>query len=116
MFNGIPCVAGKASRVEDSDFISISKLEKENQDRMPRHDWWRKQYRNNRYLDSLSDEALLSHGSRLLSVMTPHFLKDGYKLPFEQVAQLMEGWTHFLEEAKIRGLDLKKMPKPRLAI
>jgi hypothetical protein len=43
--------------------------------------------------------------------MTPHFLKDGQKLPFEQVAQFMEGWTHFLEEAKIRGLDLKKMPK-----
>jgi hypothetical protein len=47
--------------------------------------------------------------------MTPHFLEGGHKLPFEQVAQFMEGWTHFLEEAEIRGLDLKKMPKLELA-
>lgn len=49
------------------------------------------------------------------ALMTPHFLKDGHKLPFEQVAQFMEGWTHFLEEAKIRGLDLRKMQKPEMA-
>lgn len=114
-FNGVPYVTGHAKKIADSDFIRLSELEKEAQDRMSRHELWRKQYRNKRYLNSLSDDAVLSHGSMLLSFMTPHFLKDGYKLPFEQVAQFMEGWTHFLEEAKIRGLDLKKMPKPKLA-
>jgi hypothetical protein len=103
------------NKITDSDFIRLSELEKEDQDRMPRHELWRKQYRNKRYLNTLSDEAVLVHGAKLLSFMTPHFLKDGQKLPFEQVAQFMEGWTHFLEEAKIRGLDLKKMPKLKLA-
>jgi len=103
-FNGVPYVIGEAKKITDSNFIRLSELEKEDQDRMPRHELWRKQYRNNRYLNSLSDEAVLSHGARLLSFMTPHFLKGGHKLPFEQVAQFMEGWTHFLEEAKIRGI------------
>lgn len=114
-FNGVPYVTGETKKIAGSDFIRLSELEKEHQYRMLRHELWRKQYRNKRYLNSLSDEVVLSHGARLLSFMTPHFLKDGHKLPFEQVAQFMEGWTHFLEEAKIRGLDLKKMPKLELA-
>ena len=114
-FNGIPYVTGEAKKIDDSDFIRLSELEQENQYPMLRHEQWRKQYRNKRYLNSLSDEAVLSHGAKLLSFMTPHFLKDSQNLSFEQVAQFMEGWTHFLEEAKIRGLDLKKMPKLKLA-
>lgn len=114
-FNGVPFVTGEAKKIADSDFIRLSELEKEDQGRMLRHELWRKQYRNKRYLNSLSDEAVLVHGARLLSFMTPHLLKDGHKLPFEKVAQFMEGWTHFLEEAQIRGLNLKKMQKLKLA-
>ena len=114
-FNGVPYATGEIKKIADSDFIGLSELESEHQDRMPRHELWRKQYRSKPYLNSLSDEAVLAHGARLLSFMTPHFLKDGHKLPFEQVAQFMQGWTHFLEEVNIRGLDLKKMQKPELA-
>lgn len=110
-FNRVPYVTRKTKKIADSDFVRLSELEKEDQGPLSRHELWRKQYRSKPYLNSLSDEAVLTHGARLLSLMTPHFLKDGHKLPFEQVAQFMEGWTHFLEEAKIRGLDLKKMPK-----
>lgn len=110
-FNGVPYVIGDAKDIADHNFIRLSDIENKDQDRMPRHELWRKQYRSRRYLSSLSDEAVLAHGAKLLSFMAPHFLKDGYKLPFEKVAQFMEGWTHFLEEVKIRGLDLKKMPK-----
>ena len=42
-------------------------------------------------------------------------MKDGPKIPFEKMAEFMVGWTHFLEEAHIRGLDFKKMPKIKLA-
>jgi hypothetical protein len=111
-FNGVPYITGKSTKIADSDFINLNKSENEHQDSiLSQHELWRKQYRNKPYLNSLSDEAVQSHGSRLLSFMTPPFLKDGYKLPFEQMAQFMEGWTHFLEEAKIRGLDLKELQK-----
>lgn len=110
-FNGVPYVTREAKKIADSDFIRLSKLEKEDQGHIRRYELWRKQYRNKRYLNSLSDEAVLFHGARLLAFMTPHFLKGGHRLSFEQVAQFMEGWTHFLEEVHIRELDLKKMPK-----
>lgn len=110
-FNGVPYVTNDIGKIANFDFIRLSGLEKEHQQLIPRHELWRKQYRNNPYLKSLSDDAVLSHGDRLLFFMTPHFLKDGDRTPFEQIAQFMEGWTHFLEEVRIRGLDLRKLSK-----
>lgn len=101
-------------RISDSDFIRRSELGKEHQQVKPRYEIWRQEYRQNPYLRSLSDDAVLIHGSRLFHFMTPNFLKDGIDLPFDKMAQFMKGWTHFLEEANFRGLDLKKMPKVKL--
>lgn len=114
-FNGVPYATSDIGKIADSDFIRLSELEKEHQQFIPRHELWRKQYCNNPYLKSLSDDAVLTHGARLLRFMTPHFLKDGYRITSDQMAQFMEGWTHFLEEVRIRGLDMKKMPKMELA-
>ncbi len=108
-FNGVPYVTANMGKIVDSAFIRRSKLEKEHQQFMPRSELWRKQYRNNPYLKSLSDDAVLTHGARLLSFMTPNFLKNGSRIPFDQMAQFMEGWAHFLEEISIRGIDMKKM-------
>lgn len=108
-FNGVPYVTANMGKIADSAFIRLSELEKEHQQFMPRHELWSKQYRNNPYLKSLSDDAVLTHGAKLLSFMTPNFLKNGSRIPFDQMAQFMEGWTHFLEEVRIRGLDMKKM-------
>jgi hypothetical protein len=33
--------------------------------------------------------------------MAPHFLVDGKKLPIAKTAELMERWTHVLEEADL---------------
>lgn len=114
-FNGIPYTTADIRKISDSDFIRLSELDKEHEPLKPRHEIWRKQYRNSPYLRSLSDDAVLNHGARLLKFMAPGFLKDGPKLPFDQMAQFMEGFTHFLEEVRFRGLDLKKMPKLEIA-
>lgn len=109
-FNGVSYVAADIGKIVDSNLISLSEIEKEHQQFMPKQELWRKQYNNNRYMNSLSDSAVLIHGARLLFFMSPNFLKNGYRIPFDQMTQLMEAWTHFLEEAQIRGLDLKNMP------
>jgi hypothetical protein len=109
-FNNIPLVTGNVKNIRDLDFVTLSKLEEEHQQFLPRHEVWRKGYRTAPYLRSLSDEAVLEHGARLINLMAPNFMKGGTKIPFEQMAQHMEGWTHFLEESEFRGLDLKKMP------
>lgn len=114
-FNGVPYVTADIRKIADPDFIHLSELEKEHQQFKPRHELWRQWYRNDPYLISLSDDTVLAHGARLLSFMAPNFLKDGHRIPFEKMAQFMEGWTHFLEEARFRGLDLKKMPKIDIA-
>ncbi len=114
-FNGIPYITANIDKITDSDFIHLSELEKEHQQFKPRHELWRQRYRDDPYLRSLPDDAVLAHGARLLSFMAPNFLKEGHRIPFEKMAQFMEGWTHFLEEARFRGLDLRKMPKMELA-
>ena len=114
-FNNIPYIAADVKKISDSSFIRLSELEKDHQQLKPRHELWRQQYRNNPYLRSLSDDDVLVHGAKLLRLMAPNFLKGGPKIPFDKMAQFMEGWTHFLEEVIFRGLDLKKMPKVEFA-
>jgi hypothetical protein len=74
-----------------------------------RHEVWRRAYRTHPYLRSLSEEDFLEHAVRILTAMTPHFLVGGQKLPKATVAEFMEGWTHILEEAEHRRLDMKKL-------
>ncbi len=73
------------------------------------HEVWRRAYRGHPYLRSLSEEDFLQHAVHILTAMTPHFLVGGQKLPEVKVAELMERWTHILEEAKHRRLDMKKL-------
>ena len=109
-FNNIPLVTGNVKNIRDINFVTLSKLEEEHQRFLPRHEVWRKGYRIAPYLRSLSDEAVLEHGARLIGLMAPNFMKGGSKIPFKQMTHYMEGWTHFLEESEFRGLDFKKMP------
>lgn len=110
-YNKIPLLKGKTNRISDSDFMLLAEMEQQQEQSKPRHEIWRQRYRDAPYLRSLADDAVLSHGARLFSLMAPSFLKGGTKMPAESMAQFMEGWTHFLEEVRIRGLDLKRMPK-----
>ncbi len=114
-FNGVPFATADIREISDSHFVPLSELEKENKPLKPRHEIWRMQYRSRPYLRSLSDEDVLNHGARLIKLMATGFLKDDPKISFDQMAQSMEGFTHFLEEARFRGLDMKKMPKLDIA-
>ncbi len=78
---------------------------------MPRHQTWRRQYETEPYLRHLCDDAVLAHGGALVQKLMPHFIKDGPGYAAEVVMPLMEQFTHFLEEASFRALDLRKMPK-----
>jgi hypothetical protein len=94
-FNGVSFATTDIRKISDSYFISLSELDKENEPLKPRYEIWRKQYRTRPYLRSLSDDDVLNHGARLIKLMAPGFLKDGPKIPFDVMAQFMEGFTHF---------------------
>lgn len=101
---------GRLQNFEDVNFKKQSAERIDNrQESLARHDMWRRAYRTQPYLRSLSETDFLEHSARMLATMTPHFLIGGSKLPHATVARLMEGWTHILEEAEHRSLDLKKL-------
>ena len=108
-FNGFPFCTINTRKISDADFIGISEFDKEKKSFGPRHEIWNKQYGNNPYLRTVSDEALLCHGTKLLKFMAPGLMKDGIKIPYDQMSQFTKGFSDFLEEARFRGLDLKKM-------
>jgi hypothetical protein len=109
-FNNVPYATAELKKISDSNFIRLSELEDEHQEIKPRHEWWRTNYRNSPYLRSLPDDAVLMHGARIMNLMAPNFLKkNNSKISPDKMAEFMEGWTHFLEEVKFRGLDMKKM-------
>lgn len=78
---------------------------------LPRHEVWRRQYRERPYMRALGDEGVLARGADILKRLVPHFLKEGPGYLPERDNPLMEQFTHFLEEAGFRALDFRDMPK-----
>lgn len=74
-----------------------------------RQDLWIREYQNNPYLRNLSTDDFLRHTAKIFNAMTPHFLKDGKKLKEADIKELIMGWTHTLEEAKYRNMNMKKL-------
>ena len=102
-------------RLQNFDGVNFKKQSlKQNDNRqasLARHETWRRRYRAQPYLRSLSETDFIEHSARILTTMMPHFLIGGKKLPHATVAHLMEGWTHILEEAEHRNLDMKKLQR-----
>ena len=101
------------SRIQNFDGLKFKKQPaelKDDEKRPPvRYEMWRQAYRMRPYLRSLSETDFLEYSAEITTTMMPHFLIGGQKLPHAKVAQLMERWTHILEEAEYRRLDMRKL-------
>ena len=109
-FNGVPFVSTSDIKVDDINFKTFTSEKKENRKFYPRQEIWELEYRKNPYLRTFSDEAVLAHGARLRDLIGKLMLKNAPRIPKEKMGEFFEGFTHFLEECKFRGLDLKEMP------
>jgi hypothetical protein len=76
-------------------------------DKLPRHEWWRRNYRDNPYLRELSEDVLLERGVTIIAGMLPYMLKGTVKPSRNRFRWLTERWTHFLEEMNHRGIDMR---------
>jgi hypothetical protein len=74
---------------------------------LTRQQSWVNDYRTNRYLKSLSDNDLIEHARQIANVLRPHFLVNGVRLQDTALHDALRGWTHALEEAASRALDLR---------
>ena len=104
---------GGVAHVAEEDF----KWEdfKENSQKKPppktRSDVRRAWYNQTRYMSNLSDEEVIQRGAKIIDTITPYVMKGGPCLPKEQLGELFLQFGDFMEEANLRGLDLKGMEK-----
>jgi len=59
-------------------------------------------------LRSFNKDELLDFGQKILRELTPQFLKGTPKKPLDKIGEVLERWTHFLEEINIRGIDMRE--------
>lgn len=109
--NGGITVEGNAPDPSAIKFVPMKDATAAPPEQLPRHEWWRRQYRARPYMRVLSDDELLARGADILQRVTPHFLKGGPNSPVDVIGRLMEEFTHFIEEMNHRGIDMRRIPK-----
>ena len=93
-----------------SDFISVNSKGKSDNEPLKKYEVWEASYRENPYLRLLSNEDVLKIGSATVNALMSCFLK-GRHHDSVSAKKFMILWTHFFEEARERGLNLKGMRK-----
>ena len=108
-YNGGGVAHFNAENFNWSDFVES----KENTEpkHITRSEARRAWYGQNRYLSNMSDEQVTRHGAKIIDTITPYVMKGGPQLPQNQLGELFFQFGDFIEEAKLRGLDLKEMKK-----
>lgn len=75
----------------------------------PRPERWRIDYRRNPYLRHHTEEQLREVFSKLMPAIAAGFLKGAKPEQQKTATALSEQFTHFQEELRARGLDLRKV-------
>jgi uncharacterized protein YecA (UPF0149 family) len=60
------------------------------------------------YLRALNKEGMVQYAKDLMSELTPGLLKGATRQQQERMRQLMEPWTHLLEEINLRGMSMRE--------
>lgn len=107
-FNGAPLIRMEGGYLDNINFQSMKKKRQKTAETIPRHEMWRRQYRRRPYLRALSKQELMEYFERLLTAMGPGFLKGATEKQRSLMTELMEPWTHFLEEVNLLGLDMRE--------
>jgi hypothetical protein len=107
-YHGVPLVTMKGGVLDEVKFESIKKAGSRPDGKIRRQDMWRRQYRLRPYLQSLSKQELIEYFGRLMSAMKPGLLKGGSEEQKAKMREMMEPWTHLLEEINRRGMDMRE--------
>ena len=107
-FDGQPLITVDADKAVALQFRKLSDDAKEQKGPTTVQEYWEWEYRRRPYLRALSKEDLLQVGRRVFEEMTPNFLKGVPKAPQDQIQRLMMQFTHFLEEMRFRGIDMRE--------
>jgi len=103
-FNNSPLVRSDATLLTETSF----KRKSERPTGPLTHEQrWRANYRARPYLANLDDDAVRAFGRQAFVDLMPYFKTGGPRKSIAEMEPLMEQWTHFLEEAAYRALDMR---------
>ena len=108
-YNGLPFFQLGGDQLEKIEFESIEEEKKLSAKEMTRHEIWRMQYTQQPYLSGLNEEELARYAEQLISALAPGLLKGATEEQKQRMMELLEPWTHFLEEVNLRGLDMREL-------
>ena len=110
-FERKPLIPIESEDIPKLGFRRFSEEAKEPWWPMKRHEYWSLLYRRRPYLRQLSEDDLLEFGAKALEEIGARFIKGAPKTPMEEMEPMMIRWSHFLDEAHHRALDLRKLVK-----
>ncbi|MEA9776424.1 hypothetical protein [Xanthomonas campestris] len=105
-FNGSPMLSHDSTLLSD---LRVMRQSDNHVGPMTREQLWRENYRANPYLAQLDDNAVREFGHQSAMSLVPYFTKDGPRRPLVELEPLIQRWAHFLEEASMRGLNMRGM-------
>lgn len=108
-FEGVPLVRIETEMFPKLSFERISRKKEEKPKPLTPDEYWRGEYRHSPYLRDLTKKDLLHYGGKLLEDIGPRFLKDAPQTPKDYLSDLMARFTHFLEEANFRAIDMREL-------
>lgn len=108
-FNNVPLRYASIEKLAEIPFRSAKPDKAIPPDKLKRHEQWEQLYEKAPYLRSLSDDEVFEHGSTVFQLLTPYFLKDGPRVPMEQLEPLFVKWSDFLQESRHRGLNIRHL-------
>jgi SEC-C motif len=107
-FDGQPLFDIKGEDVSKLTFEPLPQPRKRKTS-VTRQELWRMQYQGKPYLRGLQKEDLLHYGRRLFEDIGPRFLRGAPRTPARYIGELMERFTHLLEEINFRAIDMREL-------
>ncbi len=74
-----------------------------------RQDLWSLQYKQNPYLRPMDKESFLLYGAKVFERLSTSMIKGGPRIPVEERHELMERFSHVMDEMGFRGIDMREM-------
>jgi hypothetical protein len=107
-FNNAPHYdLGELKTTRDLKTLSVAEYKKGQEKRIPRHESWRRYYRWNPYFHSFDEKKMKWMFKIIMEGCANGILKGATQKQKDDTHFWMETFTHFLEELRNRGMDLK---------
>jgi hypothetical protein len=109
VFNNTPLRHASVEQIADMPFRSTKSDHATPPEKLKQQEIWECRYNASPYLRHFNDSDVIDHGTKVYQLLLPYFLKDGPRIPMEQLEPLFIKWSDFLQESRHRELNLRHL-------